>query len=92
VSHVTVNALRDDYFTARVIIDKNGDVLEIDSRPSDAIALAVRAQVPIFVSEEVMEEAGVLPEEEISSAGDNDVSDEELDVYHDFLDTLDLDD
>jgi bifunctional DNase/RNase len=38
VSHVTVNALRDDYFTARVIIDKNGDVLEIDSRPSDAIA------------------------------------------------------
>lgn len=92
VSHVTVNALRDDYFTARVIIDKNGDVLEIDSRPSDAIALAVRAQVPIFVSEEVMEEAGVLPEEEISSAGDIDVSDEELDVYHDFLDTLDLDD
>jgi len=91
VSHVTVNALRDDHFTARVIIDKNGDVLEIDSRPSDAIALAVRAQVPIFVSEEVMEEAGVLPEEEISSAGDNDVSDEELDVYHDFLDTLDLD-
>ncbi len=92
VSHVTVNALRDDYFTAGVIIDKNGDVLEIDARPSDAIALAVRAKVPIFVTDEVMEEAGVLPEEEISSAGDIDVPDEELDVFHDFMDTLDLQD
>ena len=92
VSHVTVNALKDDYFTARVLIDQNGKLLEIDSRPSDAIALAVRVQVPIFVAKEVMDEAGVLPEEEISSVDDTKVPDEELDIYRDFLDTLDMDD
>ena len=44
----------------------NGDTVEIDSRPSDAIALAVRVSAPIFVAEEVMEQAGMMPEEEMS--------------------------
>lgn len=91
VSHVLVNALVDETFTARVFIDQDGTLLEIDSRPSDAIALAVRAKVPIFVAEEVMDEAGVVQDEEILSAEDTDASDEELDVFRDFLDTLDLD-
>jgi bifunctional DNase/RNase len=89
---VLVNELRDDYFTARVFIDQNGRLLEIDSRPSDAVALAVRAKVPVFVAEEVMEEAGVLPEEEILSMEDGETPDDKLDAFADFLDTLDLDD
>jgi bifunctional DNase/RNase len=92
VSHILVNALVDDHFTARVFIDQNGELQEIDSRPSDAIALAVRVQVPIFVANEVMDEAGITQEEEILSAEAADSSDEELDVFRDFLDTLDLED
>jgi bifunctional DNase/RNase len=92
VSHVLVNELRDDYFTARVFVDQNGSLLEIDSRPSDAVALAVRAKVPVFVAEEVMEEAGILPEEEILSLEEGETPEENLDAFADFLDTLDLDD
>ncbi len=90
VSHVLVNELKDDYFTARVVIDQNGQLLEIDARPSDAIALAVRVKVPIFVSPSVMDEAGVLPEEEIISVEEAQVNDN-LDAFADFLDTLDMD-
>jgi uncharacterized protein len=92
VSHVLVNELRDDYFTARVFVDQNGKLLEIDSRPSDAVALAVRAKVPVFVAEEVMEEAGILPEEEILSMEAGEMPEENLDAFADFLDSLDLDD
>lgn len=91
VSHVLINALVDDHFTARLFIDQNGAMLDIDSRPSDAIALAVRVQVPIFVANEVMDKAGVTQEEDILSAETDDASAEELDVFRDFLDTLDLD-
>ncbi|MBM4169221.1 MAG: hypothetical protein FJ215_08710 [Ignavibacteria bacterium] len=58
VRDVCINDLREGTFYARINIDSQ----EIDSRPSDAIALAVRFGVPIFVAEEVLEEAGFLPE------------------------------
>jgi len=86
ISHITVNDLRNDTFYARISVNLNGQRLEIDSRPSDAIALAVRADVPIFVEEEVMAE-GIVPEEDISEADD-----EALSVFRDFVNTLDLDD
>ena len=54
VSHVLVNELRNDTFFARIVMDVNGKSMEIDSRPSDAIALAVRVGAPIFVAEQVM--------------------------------------
>ncbi len=92
VSHVLVNSLKDDYFTATVFIDQNGKLLEIDARPSDAMALAVRVSVPVFVDEKVMEEAGVLPDEEILSVEGPEVPDEKLDVFSDYLDALDTDD
>jgi replicative DNA helicase len=57
VSHILVNDLHDDTFYARVVMDRDGERIELDSRPSDAIALAVRVQAPIFVSESVMERA-----------------------------------
>src|SRR5579872_2272615 len=56
---VIVNDLADDIFYARIILDADGRHVEVDSRPSDAIALAVRAKVPIYVTERVLDAAGV---------------------------------
>ncbi len=89
ISHILVNDLRDDTFYALITVKVNGRLLEIDSRPSDAIALAVRADVPIFVADEVMRRAGILPEDDIIETG---VEDEDLSAFRDFVDSLDLDD
>ncbi|RLC75860.1 MAG: bifunctional nuclease family protein [Chloroflexi bacterium] len=86
VSHITVNALRNDTFYAYITVKLGGRELEIDARPSDAIALAVRANVPIFVEEDVMAE-GIVPAADIS-----DMEDDDLSIFRDFVDTLDLDD
>ncbi len=57
-----IKALKDDVFFGALVVEVNGKELEIDSRPSDAIAVAVRAHVPIMVSEKVMNEASIIPE------------------------------
>lgn len=97
VSHVLIKELNESVFHARLYINMEGreEPLDIDCRPSDAIALAVRAKVPIFIAEEVMEAAGVEPEPDIQEAagGDQEAADAaNLDVFTDFLDTLDFDD
>jgi bifunctional DNase/RNase len=92
VSHVLVNDLHDDTFYARVVMDRNGERIELDSRPSDAIALAVRTQSPIFVAESVMERAGVVPDEEIDLDGITPEEEEQLAPYKDFIEGLDLED
>ncbi len=91
VSHILINELRDQVFYARLFIDVNGEMLEIDCRPSDAIAVAVRAKVPVFVEESVMEEAGILPEPDVDEEVDEQEA-EKLDAFKDFVDTLDFDD
>ena len=66
LSDITISELRDGTFYAKISLDSQ----EIDARPSDAIALAVRYSVPIFVAEKVMNDAAFLPEEEeVESAG-----------------------
>jgi hypothetical protein len=92
VSHILVNDLHDDTFYARVVMDRDGERIELDSRPSDAIALAARAQAPIFVSESVMERAGVVPDEEIDLDEMTPEEIEKLAPYKDFIEGLDLDD
>jgi bifunctional DNase/RNase len=92
VSHVLVSELRDDTFFARIVVDVNGKSMEVDSRPSDAIALAVRVGAPIFVSEQVMEMASITPEEEISSEATTSEEQEKLDIFREFVESLDLDD
>jgi len=67
VSHILVSELRDDTFYARIVMDVDGKSMEIDSRPSDAIALAVRVGAPIFVDEQVMDQASITPEKEIGT-------------------------
>ncbi|RKY58423.1 MAG: bifunctional nuclease family protein, partial [Candidatus Latescibacterota bacterium] len=64
VEKVVVNALAQNTFFALITLKVDGQTLEIDSRPSDAIALALRVQAPIYVAEEVMEEAGVQMREQ----------------------------
>lgn len=67
ISHVFINELRDGTFFAKIKIDV-GSVDEIDARPSDAIALALKFAVPIYVSEEVMNEVSFIPEKEEEGA------------------------
>jgi len=92
VSHVLVSELRNDTFFARIVVDVNGNSMEIDSRPSDAIALAVRVGAPIFVSEQVMGLASIMPEEELSADGTTPEEAENLAIFRDFVESLDLDD
>ncbi len=93
VLRVNIIDLRDDVFYARIVLRANGHELEIDSRPSDALALAVRVHVPIFVNENVMQEASTRPEAEIQAdEGGTEQPDKRLEVFKDFVESLDLDD
>jgi uncharacterized protein len=78
ISHILISDLREQVFYAQLHIDVNGKQMDIDCRPSDAIALAVRAKVPVFIDEEVMEEIAITPEPDISEATFDDFDDEEL--------------
>ena len=60
---VIVSELREGTFYARLVLDNDGEEREIDSRPSDGIALALRCKAPIFVAKKVMDEAGKVIEE-----------------------------
>ena len=64
LQHVSVNDLQNDTFYAKLVLDVDGRSLEVDSRPSDAIALAVRSRVPIYVDESVLEKAGIIMDQE----------------------------
>ena len=64
VARITVTELQDNTFYALITVSVNGSEIEIDSRPSDAIALAVRSGAPIFAAESVIEESGIEFEHE----------------------------
>jgi len=91
VNHVLVNDLRNETFYAKIVMDFSGKTLEIDARPSDAIALAVRVAAPIFVAEAVMEEAAIAPQEGIDLTELTEEEESRLSVFSDFLESLDLD-
>ncbi|MFN8487019.1 MAG: bifunctional nuclease family protein [Caldilineaceae bacterium] len=97
VLHVLINDLEKSTFFARIVLDVDGNTVEIDSRPSDAIALAVRVSSPIYVADDVMDQASMQPEEEVSltegeTASENDDSStEDLGAFQDFVEGLDLD-
>jgi hypothetical protein len=64
IIEVIIDELRENTFYAKILLGISGLTNEIDGRPSDAIALAVRAQAPIFVTESVMESAAFIPSED----------------------------
>jgi len=86
VDHVRVSDLNNDTFYARIMLKVKDKELSIDSRPSDAVAVAVRVGCSIYVEDEVMNRAGVVPDEEGS------LPDEDLGAFKDFIGSLDLDD
>jgi len=79
VLEVFIDELRDNTFFAKIVIEVSALTNEIDSRPSDAIALAVRTKSPIYVAENVMKSAAFIPSEELSpdSEMQSDVFEEE---------------
>jgi bifunctional DNase/RNase len=79
---VSVTELRDNTFYASITISVNGSEIEIDSRPSDAIALAVRCQAPIFAAEEVIDESSIEFEHEVED------QEEVVERFKDFLDEV----
>jgi len=86
VSQILISTLEDNTFYARIAMDVDGRYAEIDSRPSDAMALAVRCGVPIFVAEEVMDEAGIVPSPELDLVTPDE--EERLSAYRDLLESL----
>ncbi len=65
VDHVLINALEEDVFFAEISLSSGEQTIEVDSRPSDAIALALRVGAPIYVKESVIQEAGLDVEDEL---------------------------
>ncbi len=106
VNFIVVNELREDTFYAKIALSFDNKQVEIDSRPSDAIALAVRVKplIPIFVEESVLDKAGFILDQEIgrpaplgkTKPGTKGKLDEQelkrLSAFYDFINTLDLDD
>ena len=82
VKQIVVSDLADDTFRARLWLELDGRSVDVDARPSDAIALAVRAGVPIFATDAVLDRAGVVPESE---------EDEKLAVFREFVNSLNID-
>jgi len=102
LTRVEVIALRGDIFYGNLVIESGGEIILIDARPSDSIALAVRAHVPILVARDILETAGITPELDIQqeieeeeskqAAVEAGESKERLSVFEDFLSNVDLDD
>ena len=81
VDAAEVSELHDGSFLAHLALTGPAGELRLDTRPSDAIALAVRLNAPVYVSEQVLDEAGELPAEELDVEG-------EVEKFRDFLDDL----
>ena len=106
IDFIVINDLKNDTFFANIVMNIDSEQIKVDSRPSDALALAVRVSAPIYVEESVLDRAGIVldketgkplpPEREGGEAVDAaKISDEELrrmSAFTDFINTLDLED
>jgi bifunctional DNase/RNase len=105
INSIVVNDLKNDVFFAKIVFNIDGGQAEIDARPSDAIALAVRVQVPIYAEENVLDRAGIWldketgkivpdeggkPKEEGRKPSEEEMK--KMSAFYDFINTLDMDD
>ncbi len=102
IDRVVISELADETFHARILLQRDGRTIEVDARPSDALALAVRSGVRIFAADAVLEQAalggdgGIVDESEgeegstLEATGEN-IVDPRLDVFRDFVNSLDAD-
>ena len=100
IKSVVINDLREDTFYALITIEKDNEIIEVDARSSDAIAIAVRASVPIYVADHVLETAAVVLDDEVNMSEIFAIRKkhkeayeelEKLEIFRDFVDELDLD-
>jgi len=107
VNSIVISDLQKDVFFAKVVLNRDGEQIEIDSRPSDAIALAVRVQAPIYAEEDVLSRGGVWLDKETgkpvaeetepqANPEGKQVIDEEMkkkaSAFYDYINKIDLDD
>jgi len=102
VAYIVVTDVSNDTFFARIVLDVRGETMEVDSRPSDAIALAVRVEAPIYAEDAVLDRAGVILDEEAEDGAEVGAGDrrkpadpaelERLGAFKDFIEGLDLSD
>jgi uncharacterized protein len=101
IKRIEIVKLQNEIFYGNIVAEADGREINVDSRPSDAIALSVRAHVPILVHYSVMEEAGIIPEQDIPEDSEepeksepaplSEESSERLSVFEDFLEKLEFD-
>jgi bifunctional DNase/RNase len=101
IKRIEIVKLQNEIFYGNIVAEVDGKEVNVDSRPSDAIALSVRAHVPILVHFSVMDEAGIIPEQDIPEgeappemtepAPLSEESTERLSVFEDFLEKLEFD-
>ncbi len=106
VTRVEVLSLKADVYYGNIVVEVDGRTVNVDSRPSDALAIAVRTHVPILVARDVMDTAAIIPEEDLEEGEDTafeEVSTEpdgeelepenigRLEVFEDFLENLKID-
>lgn len=100
---VQIFSLQDDVFYGKIVTEIGDEIVEIDSRPSDAIALAIRAHIPILVDSEILEQAGIKPEPEVTENNAAETTgqvdkppldkpgEKRLSIFEDFINKLDID-
>jgi uncharacterized protein len=101
IKRIEIVKLQNEIFYGSIVAEVDGREVDVDSRPSDAIALSVRAHVPILVHYSVMEEAGIVPEQDVSEESEtpekaepaplSEEGTERLSVFEDFLEKLEFD-
>lgn len=104
IKRIEIIKLQNEIFYGNIVAEVDGREVNVDSRPSDAIALSVRAHVPILVHHSVMEEAGIIPEQDIPEEEEGETPEksepvpplseegtERLSVFEDFLEKLEFD-
>jgi bifunctional DNase/RNase len=102
ITRIEIVKLQNEIFYGNIVAEVNGSEVRVDSRPSDAIALSVRAHVPILVNSSVMDEAGILPEQDMPEGAEeepekgepaplSEEGTERLSIFEDFLEKLDFD-
>ena len=98
LQRVELTELADNTFHARLVLEQSGQQQAIDIRPSDAVALAVRTETPIYVAEAVLDQAGLTPppaeaaEQAAPAEGSAEVDPSKLAAFKEFIETLDLGD
>ncbi|MBN2117691.1 MAG: bifunctional nuclease family protein [Anaerolineales bacterium] len=102
IKRIEIIKLQNEIFYGNIVAEVDGREINVDSRPSDAIALSVRAHVPILVHHSVMEEAGIIPEQDIPDEEEapetaepvpplSPEGTERLSIFEDFLEKLEFD-